>query len=394
MISDEGLYDHPRDWVFQHLAAGHWKVEGSRTLLEELETFYASTTSERFRAAVADGIVAVLSEPALGDLDERGRVWAHAMEFVRRLQISEAGEVLRRRVKTRYLARQIGGYADLHGRALRALNALPGMLNVRETWKSEREHPEYAALAFSFVRDRHPRRLPPLFLDAARLGFLRVAVRTTAFVHRAGTGADLGFQLLAIAAKDVRRRGTITDVREFARCVASLNLDPALYYRIFTTLFPRRTISVVVRCGSPLCDELRRLLDADPVRVEPDHRWGERRSPALLVVDHNEVDAYRAEHLEFEGGPWGAVLAAYADGMQPPARVHPNLRIVSIPRDDSATAAALVRTEVLWLLPSLTVPRGHHTGGGTGLGTVGSARGGGLVDSISRLKARYLSGQP
>lgn len=356
MIDERALYRNPRGFVFEILSEG-WRMlaEPPVSLLDWLRRQYQRQGPDsEFGQAVCQGLFALLKEPdETAARPQGGEALAQALELIRSLRITQAQAPLRELVQQSALRRPLGGYTDLHGRAMTALVAIDGV-DAWELWEGERAHPEYAPMAFALVRERLPERVPDTLPDAARFGFLRVAVRTIAAEHGAARAEDRGFKLLREGAARLREVHDPVIAAEFQLALAELGLHPGLHLRIMRELDPRvGAVCAVNTAAAPVGERVTTLLGAGGVHVA-DGFWRVPGRPVVLVVDGRAVDPYEAETLDFHLGRPDAAVAVFPENTAIPSTLHPRLRPTAVPFDDPEAAAEIVSREVFRVILSLT----------------------------------------
>lgn len=349
MISENLLYERPREWVHAVLARGHQQRMAARgTYYDWLLDEYLRRATDPFGEAVRTGLVSLLERPPLG-AGHDGGVLSLALALVAQGRVEAAGDVLLRLVQARTLTEPMGSYADLHGRALEALNAL-GRLEHAAAWSEELERDEgYAPLVFSFIRDTTPYNVPD-FLDIARAGFLRQALHSIVVELGIIRESGPGFQLLMSAARRIGDAGHEDYVQEFVEAFPLLHLNPVMRFRLWRALDPRCSWVRVVVAGHtwPLAEPLRAALVREGVAVSQTLDAGPE---VLLVVDGASLNEVRIPRDEL--ARYGAVLAVFDERGPRRAVGGVPVRSIRVPLRVPGTAASRVRDNVLQLLPQL-----------------------------------------
>lgn len=287
--------------------------------VEWLEREYNRSADARFRSALVRGMVEILSRPVV-DSEEHGEVLASVLALAERIQPPEIKDALLRLVRgpARPLARPVGDYTDLHGRALAALVQVDPAVDLDRMWRDEWPYRDYVPLVFSFLRDHAPDRLPDLMLPAFQLRFLWHALHSIRFELPCEEPEDEGAKLLADCAEAVSGPDATAVRLEFLEALRALRLEPQVEHRIRMRAAParrRRACLYLEETTRKMVTSLLRDDGVDAVLWEP---W---QSPRLEPTDIFVADQSflrKAPHLVGQIGPAESVVAAFPRGERTP----------------------------------------------------------------------------
>jgi hypothetical protein len=167
----------------------------------------------------------------------------NTLDALSRLNVHEAADHLTVLVDSRYFVREFPG-DQLHGFALQASQAL-GVLDSWKTWTRERVYRDYAPLAFSFLRDTRPEKLPCLINEVASLGFLNEALESIV-----DSGSESSVVTLTAIFRQAGAPGESAVPRQLATTLQQLNLEPYLSFQLLKALGELPTPHVVISLGA------------------------------------------------------------------------------------------------------------------------------------------------
>lgn len=320
--------DAPDSTAFRNPAAYLRELfrEGRRNIgypplspVEWLQREYHQSNNTRFRTAVLRGMVEILSSPVV-DTDEYGEVLASVLALAERIRPPEIISSLQKLVhgRGRALARPVGDYTDLHGRALAALVQVDPNVDLDRMWRDEWPYRDYVPLVFSFLRDRAPDRLPDLMLPAFQLRFLWHALHSIRLELPCEEPDDEGAELLAACAEAVSVPEATPVRLEFLEALRALRLEPQVEHRIRARATPYRRWRACLYLEDATRDIVTALLRDDGVEAVSWEPWQQRRLAPTDVFVADQRLLRENPGLVGQIGPAESVAAAFPRGERTP----------------------------------------------------------------------------
>lgn len=286
--------------------------------VEWLEREYQRSNDARFQAAVRRGMADILSRPVV-DSEEHGEVLAAVLALSERIRPPEIIPSLQKLVRgpARPLARRVGDYTDLHGRALAALVQADPRTDLERMWRDELPYRDYVPLVFSFFRDHAPDLLPERMLPAYQLRFLWHALHSIRYELPCEEPEDEGAKLLADCARAVSGRDAAPVRREFLEALRALRLEPQVEHRVRAQADPSLQRRACLYLQDETFDRVVSLLREDNVEAFSwqQQPW-ELDTRDVFVADESFLR--EAPHLVGKIGPADSVAAAFPRGARTP----------------------------------------------------------------------------